>query len=150
MIVPKDRMDDPVILLVEDDENDVEMTLRAFRRSRISNRVVVASDGVAALEYLFARGAYADRRADERPHLILLDLRLPKLDGLGVLSAVRADERTRLIPVVLLTSSAEEEARIASYGLGTNRFVRKPVDFFELSRAVVELGLYWLVLNEAP
>jgi len=137
-----------VILLVEDNPQDEELTLRAFRKSKILNPVVVARDGAEALDWLFAKGAHADRDASVMPHLILLDLKLPKLDGLEVLQRIRADDRTRLLPVVILTSSVEEEDRIAGYGLGANSYVRKPVDFTQFMEAVRQLGLYWLVLNE--
>lgn len=139
---------DSVILLVEDNPQDEELTLRAFKKSKILNPVVVARDGVEALDYLFARGAHAGRDP-VMPHLILLDLKLPKLDGLEVLEQIRADERTRLLPVVILTSSVEDQDRLRGYGLGANSYVRKPVDFMQFMEAVRQLGLYWLVLNEA-
>ncbi len=141
---------DKTILLVEDNPKDVELTLRAFRKSNISNRVVVARDGVEALDYLFARGAHADRPASELPQLVLLDLKLPKLDGLEVLRAVRQDERTKLVPVVILTSSLEEQDLMRGYALGANSYVRKPIDFVQFAEAVKQLGLYWLVTNQAP
>lgn len=137
-----------VILLVEDNPQDEELTLRAFRKSKILNPVVVARDGAEALDWLFATGAHAGRDPPIMPHLILLDLKLPKLDGLEVLQRIRADDRTRLLPVVILTSSVEEQDRIAGYGLGANSYVRKPVDFTQFMEAVRQLGLYWLVLNE--
>lgn len=137
-----------VILLVEDNPRDEELTLRALKKSNVLNPVVVARDGVAALDYLFGRGAYADRDLAVMPHLVLLDLKLPKLDGLEVLEALRTDERTRLLPVVALTSSVEEQDRIRSYRLGINSYVRKPVDFVQFMEAVRQLGLYWLVLNQ--
>ncbi|HWV39564.1 MAG TPA: response regulator [Vulgatibacter sp.] len=139
---------DAVILLVEDNPQDEELTLRAFRKSKILNPVVVARDGVEALDWLFARGPHAQRDPAVLPQVILLDLKLPKLDGLGVLRQIRADERTRLVPVVILTSSVEEQDRLAGYGLGANSYVRKPVDFTQFTEAVRQLGLYWLVLNE--
>jgi two-component system response regulator len=142
-------MPERVIVLVEDNENDAELTLRAFRKSKIANRVVVLRDGVEALDYFFMRGTYADRPPDEIAQVVLLDLKLPKIDGLDVLRALRADERTRLIPIVVLTSSAEEQDLVRSYGLGANSYVRKPVDFTQFVEAVRQLGLYWLVINQA-
>lgn len=136
------------ILLVEDNPRDEELTLRAFHRSNILNPVVVARDGVEALDYLFARGVHAGRQAG-MPQIILLDLKLPKLDGLEVLRALRHDSRTRLLPVIVLTSSAEEQDVVRSYDLGANSLVRKPVDFVQFTEAVRQLGLYWLVLNQA-
>jgi len=139
---------DRVILLVEDNPRDEELTLRALRNSNVLNPMVVARDGAEALDYLFARGAYADRSATALPQLVLLDLKLPKVDGLEVLEALRADERTRLLPVVILTSSVEEQDLIRGYSLGANSYVRKPVDFVQFIEAVRQLGLYWLILNE--
>lgn len=139
-----------VILLVEDNPRDEALTLRALRKSNIANDVVVARDGVEALDYLFGEGAHAGRDTDERPQLILLDLKLPKVDGLEVLKRIRADERTRRLPVVVFTSSSEEEDMIRSYDLGANSYVRKPVDFEHFMEATRQLGLYWLVLNETP
>lgn len=139
-----------VILLVEDNPDDEALTTRALKKSRIVNEVVVARDGIEALEYLFAEGAFAGRPIAEMPQVILLDLKLPKLDGLGVLRRLRADDRTRLLPVVILTSSTEEADRISGYGLGANSYVRKPVDFEAFVAAASQLGLYWLVLNEPP
>lgn len=141
-------MSDRVILLVEDNPNDEALTLRALKRSNILNRVVVARDGAEALDYLFSRGAHASRAAEDVPQVILLDLKLPKVDGLEVLRALRADERTKLLPVVVLTSSLEEQDVIRSYGLGANSYVRKPVDFQQFVEAVRQLGLYWLVINQ--
>lgn len=137
-----------VVLLVEDREDDVFLTLRAFKRSNIANPVVVASDGEEALDYLFARGKHADRAGQLPPALVMLDLNLPGLDGLGVLKAIRADAQTRLIPVVILTSSLEEQDRLRGYSLGANSFVRKPVDFVQFAEAVKLLGMYWLIVNE--
>jgi two-component system response regulator len=137
-----------VILLVEDNPRDEELTLRALEKSSILNPVVVAHDGVEALDYLFARGAYAER-APALPQLVLLDLKLPKIDGLEVLKTLRLDERTRLLPIVILTSSLEEQDLVRGYSLGANSYVRKPVDFVQFSEAVRQLGLYWLVLNQA-
>jgi two-component system response regulator len=141
---------DETILLVEDNPDDVELTLRAFRKNNIANNVVVARDGVEALDYLFGRGAYADRNIKDTPRLILLDLKLPKLDGLQVLERLRADEHTKLIPVVILTSSKEEQDLISSYKTGANSYVRKPVDFNRFVEAVRQIGLYWLLINESP
>jgi two-component system response regulator len=138
------------ILLVEDNDDDVALTLRAFKKNNIKNRVVVARDGVEALDYLFATGAHSGRDRSDRPQVILLDLKLPKLDGLEVLRRIRADESTRMLPVVVLTSSKEEQDLVASYQLGCNSYVRKPVDFDEFVEAARQLGLYWLLLNEAP
>jgi len=137
-----------VILLVEDSPDDVTLTLRAFKRSHLMNPICVVRDGIEALDFLFAREAYADRAALPLPELVILDLKLPKLDGLGVLKAIRADERTQLLPVVILTSSKEEQDLITGYSLGANSYVRKPVDFAEFLEAVKVLGLYWLMLNQ--
>lgn len=139
---------DRVILLVEDNPRDEELTLRALKKSNVLNPVVVARDGVEALGYLFARGAHAERPPTALPQIILLDLKLPKLDGLEVLRTLRLDQRTKLLPVVILTSSVEEQDLVRSYSLGANSYVRKPVDFVQFSEAVRQLGLYWLVLNE--
>jgi two-component system response regulator len=141
-------MNDRVILLVEDNPKDEELTLRAFKKSNILNPVVVARDGVEALDYLFARGGHANRDPAAMPQVILLDLKLPKVDGLEVLRTLRADGRTKLLPVVVLTSSNEEQDLIRSYSLGANSYVRKPVDFAQFLEAVRQLGLYWLILNE--
>lgn len=139
-----------IILLVEDNPDDVALTLRAFKRSHIGNEIVVASDGVEALDYLFGRGRFAERDTSHQPAVVLLDLKLPRLDGLEVLQALRADPRTALQPVVILTSSNEEQDMIASYQLGANSYVRKPVDFDQFIEAARKLGLYWLLLNQAP
>lgn len=138
------------ILLVEDNPDDVALTIRAFQRSHLLNPITVARDGVEALDYLFARGAHQDRVDQPLPTLVILDLKLPKLDGLSVLKAVRADERTRLLPVVILTSSKEEQDLVSGYSLGANSYVRKPVDFTEFLDAVKVLGIYWLALNQLP
>jgi two-component system response regulator len=143
-------MDDKIILLVEDNPDDEKLTLRALQKNNFSNTVVVARDGVEALDYLFGTGAYAGRNLSVMPQVVLLDLKLPKLDGLGVLRRVRTDDRTKLLPIVILTSSNEEADRINGYGLGANSYVRKPVDFTQFSEAARQLGLYWLVLNESP
>lgn len=138
------------ILLVEDNPDDVALTLRAFKRSHLMNPIVVVRDGVEALDFLFARGAYADRAAAPLPTLVILYLKLPRLDGLGVLKALRADARTMLLPTVILTSSKEEQDVVAGYSFGANSYVRKPVDFIEFVEAVKVLGLYWLALNQIP
>jgi len=138
------------ILLVEDNADDVALTLRAFKRSHLMNPIAVARDGVEALDFLFARGDHADRANAPLPTLIILDLKLPKLDGLSVLKALRADDRTRLLPVVILTSSKEEQDLISGYSLGANSYVRKPVDFAEFVEAVKVLGIYWLMMNQSP
>jgi two-component system response regulator len=137
-------------LLVEDDPNDVVLTLRAFKKSKIVSEIVVARDGEEALDYLFATGAHAGRDPKVMPDLVLLDLKLPKFDGLEVLRRMRADLRTRRQPVVVLTSSSEEKDIVSSYDLGANGFVRKPVDFAKFIKAARRLGLYWLAVNEAP
>jgi CheY-like chemotaxis protein len=141
-------MDEKMILLVEDNPNDEALTLRALKKNNIRNVVVVVRDGAEALDWLFARGAHAGRTPDVLPQVVLLDLKLPKVSGLEVLKAVRADPRTKRLPVVLLTSSKEEQDVLAGYDLGANSYVRKPVDFGEFAEAIRQLGLYWLVLNE--
>lgn len=140
-------MKNKVILLVEDNPEDVKLTRRAFQKSNVANELVVVNDGVAALQYL--RNASRTKEQD-LPAMTLLDLKLPKLDGLEVLREIRADERLRLLPVVILTSSKEEQDIVHSYGLGANSYIRKPVDFDQFVEAVQQLGLYWLVLNESP
>jgi two-component system response regulator len=137
------------ILLVEDNDDDVALTLRAFKRSHLMNPVMVVRDGVEALDFLFARGPF-EGRGSAPPTLVILDLKLPKLDGLGVLKAMRADTRTALLPTVILTSSKEEQDVVAGYSLGANSYVRKPVDFAEFLEAVKVLGIYWLALNQVP
>jgi two-component system response regulator len=137
-----------IILLVEDNPDDEALTVRALRKSNTANDIVVARDGVEALDYLFGEGAYVGREITEMPQVILLDLKLPKLDGLEVLRHLRADKSTRLLPVVILTSSNEEQDRVKSYGLGANSYVRKPVDFEQFREAAHLLGFYWLVLNQ--
>ena len=139
-----------IILLVEDNPDDEALTLRALGKTNILNEVVVARDGVEAWNLLSGTGPYVNHQPILIPQLILLDLKLPKLDGLGLLQRIRNDERTRLLPVVILTSSNEESDRVATYGLGANSYVRKPVDFKQFMEAAVQLGLYWLVLNETP
>jgi two-component system response regulator len=143
-------MKNNVIMLVEDNPDDEALTVRALKKNKIVNEVVVARDGVEALDYLFGEGIHAGRNTAEVPQVILLDLKLPKLDGLGVLRRLRADDRTKLLPVVILTSSNEDQDRINGYDLGANSYVRKPVDFDQFVVAAAQLGLYWLVLNEPP
>lgn len=143
-------MSERVILLVEDNPDDEELTLRALRKNRIGNPVVVARDGEAAVDYLLATGPYVGRDVLDIPQIVLLDLNLPKMSGLEVLRRVRADERIRLLPVVVLTSSREDEDIVKSYSLGANSYVRKPVDFGQFMDAVRTLGLFWLLLNELP
>lgn len=138
------------ILLVEDNPNDEMLTLRALKKHGLVNSVDVARDGAEALDYLFCQGAYADRDPEQLPQLVLLDLKLPKITGLQVLKRIRENPRTRLLPVVALTTSDEEKDLVACYGLGANSYVRKPVDFLQFMDAVRQLGLYWLVLNESP
>ncbi len=143
-------MNDKVILLVEDNPDDELLTLDALATNRIGNEVVVARNGVEALDYLFGTGDWAGRDVMEWPAVVLLDLKLPKIDGLEVLRRVRADERTSMLPVVILTSSIEDEDRLKGYSLGANSYVRKPVDFDEFVNAAGQLGLYWLLLNQTP
>jgi len=143
-------MNDKIILLVEDNPDDEELTLHTFRACNMLNPFVVARDGVEALDYLFGTGAHAGRNPSDTPAIVMLDLKLPGLSGLQVLERIRADPRTELIPVVILTSSSEEEDMIASYKRGANSYVRKPVEFDRFSAAVRQLGLYWLLLNESP
>jgi CheY-like chemotaxis protein len=138
------------ILLVEDNPDDVELTLRALKEEKIANPVIVAPNGMEALDYLFCRGAYAGREPLDLPAVMLLDLKLPRLDGLGVLAELRSAESTRLLPVVILTSSKEEQDLVHSYLLGCNSYVRKPVSFARFRATVKQLGMYWLVVNEAP
>ena len=143
-------MDEKVIFLVEDNPDDEALTLRALRKNNILNEVVVARDGAEALDYLFCRGEYANRDPNLLPQVVLLDLKLPKMNGLEVLEQIRANKRTKCLPVVILTSSREEMDVINGYKLGANSYVRKPVDFQEFSEAIKNLGLYWLILNECP
>jgi CheY-like chemotaxis protein len=143
-------MTERIILLVEDNPNDEALTLRALKKSNILNPVVVARDGAEALDYLFSRAQFQGRKPGGNPELVLLDLKLPKIDGLEVLRQLRVDERTKLLPVVVLTSSVEEQDILRGYALGANSYVRKPVDFEQFSESVRQLGLYWLVVNEAP
>jgi two-component system, response regulator len=143
-------MNHKMILLVEDNPDDEALTLRALNKSKIANKIVVVRDGVEALDYLFCTGAYADRDPLELPQVILLDLKLPKVDGLEVLRRIRSDARTKMLPVVILTSSKEEQDIVNAYSSGANSYVRKPVDFNQFVEAIGQLGLYWLVLNEPP
>jgi len=143
-------MRNKIILLVEDNPDDELLTLRALKKNGVLNEVVVARDGVEALDYLFASGAHSERDTAVMPQLILLDLKLPRVDGLEVLKRLRSDERTRLLPVVILTSSKEQQDMLDGYGLGANSYVRKPVNFEQFVTVVEQLKLYWLVLNEAP
>jgi two-component system response regulator len=143
-------MREAAILLVEDNDDDIALTLRAFKKNNIKNAVVVARDGADALDYLFATGPHSGRDRTDLPQVMLLDLKLPKIDGLEVLRRIRANEDTKTLPIVVLTSSKEEQDLIASYRLGCNSYVRKPVDFDEFVEAARQLGLYWLLLNEAP
>jgi len=138
------------ILLVEDNSNDVELTLHALKKNNLTNRIHVVRDGAEALEYIFGSGAYAGRDVNHAPKVILLDLKLPKVDGKEVLRRIKADERTRSIPVVVLTSSREERDIVESYRLGVNSYITKPVDFEQFTEAVRQLGLYWLLLNQPP
>jgi len=139
-----------IILLVEDNPDDELLAIRALKKNNIMNEVVVARDGAEALDYLFGAGAYAGRDMSVMPQIILLDLKLPKIDGLEVLRRLRNDERTKLLPVVVLTSSKEERDLTESYSLGANSYIRKPVNFAQFTEAIRQLGLYWLVLNEFP
>jgi two-component system response regulator len=143
-------MPDKSILLVEDNPDDEALTRRAFKKNNIRNELIVARDGAEALDYLFGTGSHAGRDTRDTPELVLLDLKLPKVDGLEVLARIRADERTRLLPVVILTSSKEEQDMTRGYDLGANSYIRKPVDFNQFTEAVRQLELYWLVLNESP
>ena len=138
------------ILLVEDNPDDVALTLRVLKKHNVANEAVVAHDGVEALDYLFGTGAHAGRDLRQQPQVILLDLKLPKVDGLEVLRRIRKDPRTRLQPVVILTSSKEESDRIESYALGANSYICKPVDFNQFAESIRQLGIYWLLLNEPP
>jgi two-component system response regulator len=141
---------DKYILLVEDNPDDEMLTLRAFRSGKVANDVFVVHDGAEAIDFLFCTGAYADRNPTLLPELILLDLKLPKVDGLEVLQRIRSDEKTRTLPVVILTSSDEEVDILESYNRGANSYIRKPVDFEQFTEAVRQLKLYWLVLNVPP
>jgi two-component system, response regulator len=148
-LIRSDAMEEKTILLVEDNPDDVDLTLRVFKKNHILNKVVVARDGAEALDYLYGTGTYAGRDSRDVPQLILLDLNLPKIDGLEVLKRIRADERTKYISGVILTSSKEEQDVIQGYRMGANSYIRKPLDFKQFVESVKQLGLYWLVLNEA-
>ena len=143
-------LEDVEILLVEDNPNDVELTLRALQKQNLSNKVFVVKDGAEALDFIFASGAYSQRKVEKRPKVVLLDLKLPKVDGIEVLRRIKADSRTSPIPVVMLTSSQEERDVVNSYSLGVNSYIVKPVDFSNFVHAVSELGIYWGVLNKLP
>lgn len=143
-------MSQKMILLVEDNADDEVLTLRALNKNKVANRIVVVRDGAEALDFLFCRGTYADRDPHDVPQITLLDLKLPKVDGLEVLRQVRANPHTQMLPIVILTSSSEEQDLIKAYTNGANSYVRKPVDFNEFVDAIGRLGLYWLILNEAP
>jgi len=143
-------LEDMEILLVEDNPNDVELTLRALQKQNLSNKVFVVKDGAEALDFIFASGAYSKRKVEKRPKVVLLDLKLPKVDGIEVLRRIKADSRTSRIPVVMLTSSQEERDVVNSYNLGVNSYIVKPVDFSNFVHAVSELGTYWGVLNKLP
>lgn len=144
------RRKSQVVLLVEDNPNDEILTLRALKKSGVANRIVVTRDGAEALDYLFAAGEYSDRDMEDLPTVVLLDLKLPKIDGLEVLRRIRADERTKRVPVVILTSSDEVKDMVDGYDLNANSFVSKPVEFAEFSQAVAQLGVYWLAINQVP
>ena len=143
-------MKEKIVLLVEDNPDDITLTLRALKKNSIFNEVVVAKDGVEALDYLFGTGIYAGRDTSVMPVVTLLDLKLPKIDGFEVLKRVRSNERTKLIPIVILTSSKEDDDIINGYSLGANSYIRKPVDFEQFTEAIRELGLYWILINEPP
>jgi two-component system, response regulator len=143
-------LEEKIILLVEDNPDDVTLTERALKKSHILNKLIVTKDGAEALDYIFCTGNYIDRDKNIMPEVVLLDLKLPKIDGLEVLKRIRADRRTKLLPVVILTSSKEENDLINGYTLGANSYIRKPVNFNQFVEAIRQLGLYWLVLNEAP
>lgn len=143
-------MKDAVILLVEDNPDDEALTLRALHKNKVSNPVIIVHDGVEALEFMFCEGVYSGRNIADLPAVILLDLKLPRIDGLEVLRRLRADERTRMVPIVVLTTSNEDKDIFTSYSLGANSFVRKPVDFDQFTEAVGKLGMYWLMVNESP
>ena len=143
-------MQNKTLLLVEDNPDDEALTLRAMRKQNLANQIDVVRDGQEALDYLFAQGNYSDRDSEDLPQVILLDLKLPRVDGLQVLEQIRSNELTKNVPVVILTSSNEEQDLVRSYNLGANSYVRKPVDFEQFLEAARQLGLYWLVLNEVP
>ena len=138
------------ILLVEDNPDDEALALRALKKSNVANEIAIARDGVEALDYIFCEGEYSDRNIHQQPVVVLLDLKLPKVDGLEVLKRIKDDDRTRRMPVVIMTSSSEEQDIASSYDYGANSYIRKPVDFNQFTEAVAQLGLYWLVMNEVP
>jgi CheY-like chemotaxis protein len=146
----KERVNNKVILLVEDNPDDEALAIRALKRHHIGNDIVVAHDGVEALDYLFGTGMYAGRDVANKPSVVLLDLKLPRVDGLEVLRRLRNDRRTKFLPVVVLTTSSEEMDVLNSYSLGCNSYIRKPVDFVQFSEAIRQLGMYWLLMNEPP
>jgi CheY-like chemotaxis protein len=143
-------MSEKVILLVEDNPDDEALAIRALKRHHVGNEIVVAHDGVEALEYLFGTGSYEGRDVSLKPSVVLLDLKLPRVDGLEVLRRLREDDRTKLLPVVVLTTSSEEQDLLDSYSLGCNSYIRKPVDFIQFSEAIRQLGMYWLLMNQPP
>lgn len=143
-------MNNKTILLVEDNPDDEALAIRALKRNHISNQIVVAHDGVEALDYLFGNGVHAGRDLSIKPTVILLDLKLPRIDGIEVLRRLREDDRTKLLPIVVLTTSSEEQDMLDSYSLGCNSYIRKPVDFIQFSEAIRQLGMYWLLMNEPP
>jgi CheY-like chemotaxis protein len=145
-----DRSNHKAILLVEDNPDDEALAIRALKRHHVGNEIVVARDGVEALDYLFCTGKYADRDIANKPSVVLLDLKLPRIDGLEVLRRVRSDPRTQFLPIVVLTTSSEEGDILDSYSLGCNSYIRKPVDFLQFSEAIRQLGMYWLLMNESP
>lgn len=144
------KMSNKVILLVEDNPDDEVLAIRALKRNHISNEIVVAHDGVEALDYLFGTGIYQGRNINIKPAVVLLDLKLPRVDGIEVLRRLREDDRTKLIPVVILTTSSEEQDMLNSYSMGCNSYIRKPVDFVQFTEAIRQLGMYWLLMNEPP
>ena len=143
-------MENKIILLVEDNPDDEELTIRSLRKANVINKIEVVRDGKEAMDFLFCKGNYSARSEHEKPAVILLDLKLPKLSGINVLKRIRGDERTLMIPVVVLTSSSEEEDKVSSYRLGANSYVRKPIDFSRFADAVTYLGVYWMLYNEPP
>ncbi|OCC16569.1 response regulator receiver protein [Dissulfuribacter thermophilus] len=145
--MPNEAVD---IVLIEDNPDDIELTLRAFKKYNLTNKIIVLRDGEDALDYIFSRGKYEGHSKHERPKLILLDLKLPKIDGLEVLRELKGDESTKMVPVVVLTSSKEERDLVESYRLGVNSYIKKPVDFAEFMECIKNLGLYWVILNEIP
>jgi len=138
------------VLLVEDNPDDAGLVIRELKKNNLGNRLIHLTDGAEALDFIFVRGKFSDRKIEDKPKVILLDLKMPKVDGLQVLRAIRGDERTKLIPVVVMTSSREEKDIVKSYSLGVNAYVVKPVDFDNFSKAVVELGMFWILINQAP